>query len=80
MTILLRNRDYMFTVFEIDGEHYLTAVTGGVAQYDITLRLTKEEAASFADDENKAIATATDFVTRTHAYEARMVTPSIDPR
>lgn len=80
MTILYKNNPHMFTVFEIEGENYLTATTGGVGQYEITMRLTKEEVASFLEDENKAIAISRDFVTRTAAYESRLVRPSIDPQ
>ena len=79
MTILLSSNRYMFDVFELNGQHYMTVTTGGVAQYDITITLTQAEVDSFADDENKAIALSIDVVTRTPAYAARQVTPSIDP-
>jgi HSP20 family molecular chaperone IbpA len=79
MTILMSSNRYMFDVFRHGDEYYMTATTGGVAQYDITIRLTKAEADSFLDDENKAIALSIDLVTRTSAYEGRIVRPSIDP-
>jgi hypothetical protein len=79
MTILIRNRPFMFSVFDRDGEFYLTAVAGGVALYDLTIKLTKEEVLAFQQDENKAIATAKDLITRTDAYQDRLVTPAIDP-
>ena len=79
MTIIMRNRDFMFTVFEKGGEFYMTAVAGGVAMYDITLHLPREDVAQFQVDENKAIALAKDLVTRTSAYESRLVQPAIDP-
>ena len=79
MTILMSSNRYMFDVFEVNGHHYMTVTTGGVAQYDITINLTKAEVDSFAEDENKAIALSIDVVTRTAAYEDRLVRPSIDP-
>ena len=79
MTILVRNRDYMFTIFEKDGEIFMTAVAGGVGMYDVTIRLLESDVRQFQADENKAIALARDLVTRTYAYKDRQVIPAIDP-
>ena len=79
MSIIMKNRDYMFTVFDKDGGYYLTAVAGGVAMYDVTIALTQHEIEQFQADENKAIALARDLITRTPAYEDRLVRPAIRP-
>lgn len=79
MSIIYRNRDYMFTLFELDGQAYLTVVAGGVAQYEITIKIPSEDLEVFQKDENKLIALAKDVATRTTAYEDRLVKPSIDP-
>lgn len=79
MAILIRNRDYMFTVFSVGEEYFLTVVAGGVAQYEITVRVAPADVEAFRSDENKAIALAKDVATRTDAYEDRLVRPSIDP-
>ena len=79
MTILLSSDRHMFDVFALDGVHYLTVTTGGVGQYDVTIRLTEREVDSFRLDENKAIAMAIDVATRTSAYAGRIVHPPLDP-
>lgn len=79
MNIIYRNRDYMFTLFELEGQAYLTVVAGGVAQYEITITVPREDLDVFQKDENKLIALAKDVATRTAAYEDRLVRPSIDP-
>lgn len=79
MSIIYRNRDYMFTLFELDGQAYLTVVAGGVAQYEITIKIPSEDLEVFQKDENKLIALAKDVATRTTAYEDRLIKPSIDP-
>ncbi|WP_260599059.1 hypothetical protein [Sphingomonas endolithica] len=76
MTILRSSDCYMIDVFELGGQYYMTVTTGGVGQYDVTIALTKAETDSFAEDENKAIAFSIDVVTRTWAYEDRLVRPS----
>lgn len=79
ITVLVENKQYMFTVFERHEYFYMTVVAGGSAMYNVTITLSPEEAMSFQGDENKAIATAMDLITRTSAYEARLVTPPLDP-
>lgn len=78
MTIITRNRDFMFTTFSKDGIYYMTVVAGSVAQYDVTVTLSEEEIHGFEDDSNKLIALAKDVANRTSAYSDRLVTPSID--
>jgi len=79
MTILSRNRDSMATLFERDGQAYLTVVAGGVGQYEITLKIQRDDLEILLKDENKLIAFAKDVATRTAAYEDRLVNPPIDP-
>lgn len=79
MSILYRNRDYMFTLFEKESQVYLTVVSGGVAQYEVTITVPPEDVDIYLKDENKLIALAKDVATRTNAYEERIVRPSIDP-
>ena len=67
------------SVFDQDGRYYMTAVAGGVAQYDLTITLSAAEVTAFQADETKAIATCRDLITRTQAFEHRLVTPAIDP-
>lgn len=79
MSILCRNRDYLFTLFERESRAYLTVVAGGVAQYEITITVPPENVDIYLKDENKLIALAKDVASRTNAYEERIVRPSIDP-
>ena len=79
MAIIISNSPWMFTVFS-RGDHYqMTVVAGGVAMYNLTVRLSREEVEQFKSDENKAIAMARDVLTRTPAYKPRVVWPSVDP-
>lgn len=79
MTILSRNRAYMFTVFTRGDEYLMTVVAGGVAMYEITIRLSEKDVRYFAEDENRAIALAKGVATRTDAYRDRLVMPAVDP-
>lgn len=77
--ILLRNVNYMFTVFTKDDRYYMTVVVGGVGMYDLTVQVTQQEVEDFRRDPNKAIVLAKDVATRTAAYADRLIDPSIDP-
>lgn len=77
--ILWRNRDHMATLFERDGQAYLTVTVGGVGQYEITITVPAEDLAFYRDDPDTLIALARDVATRTSAYAHRQVHPSIDP-
>lgn len=79
MTILSSDDRRMFTVFTMDEHVYMNVAVGGVAQYEVTVRLSEAELAVFGQDPNLAIALATHVATRTSAYENRIVRPSIDP-
>ena len=79
MAIVMRNRDFMFTVFSRGDEYLMTVTAGGVAQYEISVRVPEGDVRQFQADENKAIALAKDVATRTAAYQDRIVTPSVDP-
>ena len=79
MSIIMRNRPFMFTVFSHGSENLMTVTAGGVAQYEITVRVSEDDVRQFQLDENKAIALAKDVATRTSAYSDRLVTPSVDP-
>ena len=79
MAIVMRNRAFMFTVFQRADGFYMTVTAGGVAQYDITIRLDEDAVRRFETNENEAIALAKDVATRTAAYQDRLISPSIDP-
>lgn len=79
MRSLIRNDDYFFEVFDKDGIYYMSVLTGGFAQYWITIKLDKGEVDDFLQDKNKAIATSLDVIQRTSAYRERIIEPSIEP-
>lgn len=79
MSIIIKNSAFMFTMFDRDGEYFMTAVAGGVGQYDLTIRVPKEDVEQFKLDENKPIALARNLITRTSAYEDRLMRPFVDP-
>jgi len=79
MTILMLNRDKMFTIFSKDDQFYLTSVTGGVAQYGITILLSEEEARMLAADPERAEKLAYRLNGAPDAFEDRRVRPSIAP-
>ena len=79
METIISSKPYFFDVFKLDNTYYMSVLTGGVGQYFVTIRLTSEEVKDFRDDENKAIATSRDVISRTYAYADRLVEPSIDP-
>lgn len=79
MTILARNRDHMVTLFERDGQAYLTVVAGGVGLYEVTITVPPEDVPFYRQDEDKLIALARDVATRTAAYAHRRTDPAIDP-
>ena len=68
MSIIMRNKPHMFTIFSRDNDHFMTAVAGGIARYDLTIKLSQADVSYLAADENKAIALARDLITRTGAY------------
>ena len=43
MTIIISNSKFMFDVFSVDNHYYMTATTGGVAQYDLTIEMSERE-------------------------------------
>ena len=77
--MIMKNCDHMFTIFDKDGNWYLTAVAGGVAMYEVTLSLTRDDVDRLQADEAKAIALARDLVLRSPAYEGRLVRPALRP-
>ena len=79
METIITNSAYTFDVFKKDGRYYMSVLTGGVAQHFVTITLTEQEVEDFKADENKAIATSLDVVSRPQAYGKRLVEPSIDP-
>lgn len=79
MTILITDADRTYAVFDRDGRWYMTVTVGGVAMYDVTVRLEDDEVALMRRDRNWATALAADIATRTSACVTRSVTPSIDP-
>ena len=78
--IYISNREFMFSVFSLNDVDYMTVTTGGVAQYDITVKLDAGDVDLFLKDNNRAIAMSTDIITRTSAYSDRIVHPPIDPQ
>ena len=52
VSVILKDRDHMFTVFDKDGRLYVTAVAGGVATYDVAITLTREDIDLFLRGEN----------------------------
>lgn len=79
MTILARNRDHMATLFERDGQAYLTVVVGGVGLYEVTITVPSEDVALYLRDEDALITLARDGATRTVAYAHRRTDFPIDP-
>ncbi|EPE62608.1 MULTISPECIES: hypothetical protein [Sphingomonas] len=79
MTILARNRDHIATLFERDGQAYLTVVVGGVGLYEFTITVPSEDVALYLRDEDALIALARDVATRTAAYVHHRTDSAIDP-
>lgn len=79
MSVLISNSRYMFVVFDRDDQYYMTVTVGGVAQYDVTVRLSSTDIIAFQENLNLTIAMSIDVATRMSAYEERIVRPSIDP-
>ena len=79
MTILAPNREAMATLFERDGQAYLTVVAGGVGLYEVTIIVPADDVASYLKDEDALIALARDVATRIAAYAHRRTDFPIDP-
>ena len=80
MQVLIRNPNQMFDVFEKDGQIYMTAMTGGVAMYDVTIMLTDEEHRAAMADEGFALDLARRLSHDPKAFEDRLIRPPIVPQ
>jgi hypothetical protein len=79
VNILLKNRDKMFSVFELEGQYYMTAIAGGVAQYGITIWLSEEDARTIVADKVRSEDLAFRLTASPESFEDRRIRPSINP-
>ena len=79
MSILLVEKDKMFTIFENGNQHYLSVVPGCAALFTVTISPSQQEAGELVADKKHAEALACRVTTSSGSFEDRRVRPWVMP-